>query len=438
MTRTKSRLFFKNALLISVHSNKEPFISDVLVSQEGLISYVGREITEDAEDADRVIDATGKWLLPGFVSAHSHFWQSGFPGQASDKSVNEWSEAIYQPARNLTPQDIYTLTSQGAASHIRKGITTAFNFTYSPNFRDGLADRAQFIAALDSGIRFVHGFNVGAVTPRWSNEQALARTKKFLEWASTVDTSGKYLGTMIANHGIIYRTDSSIHMEAEVMQKLNLHGHLHYLESPRSQDIETEQSRWTWLRDAGLIDQRLIVGHFLHPTPSMLREAAHAGVRMSWNPMSNGRLGSGIADIPEYLKKGLCIGLGVDGEASSDRCDPFENMRMGLYSTRGKYQDPSVLTTREVLYMHTLGAAKVLGIDEKVGSLEIGKQADMVLLDPPSSWKLDDPVSTLVLSAGVEDIRAVFVGGVEQWPHMSTVHKDPTRLPELAWTFSSK
>ncbi|KAJ5641397.1 Amidohydrolase 1 [Penicillium lividum] len=211
-----------------------------------------------------------------------------------------------------------------------------------------------------------------------------------------------------------------------------------YLESPISQDIETEQSRWTWLKNAGLIDQRLILGHFLHPTPFMLREAAHAGVRMSWNPMSNGRLGSGIADIPEYLKNGLYIGLGVDGEASSDRCDPFENMRMGLYSIRGKYQDPFVLTTREVLYMHTLGAAKVLGIEEKVGSLEIGKQADMVLLDPPSYWKLDDPVSTLVFSAGVENIRAVFVGEVEQWPHTSAVHEDPIRLPELAWTLPSK
>ncbi|KAJ6014141.1 Amidohydrolase 1 [Penicillium herquei] len=221
------------------------------------------------------------------------------------------------------------------------------------------------------------------------------------------------------------------------MRKLNLHGHLHYLESPRSQDRETEQSRWIWLINANLLGQQLILGHFLHPTPPMLKEAAHVGVRMSWNPMSNGCLGSGIADIPEYLKHGLCIGLGVDGEASSDRCDPFENMRMGLSSIRAKYQDPSILTTREVLYMHTLGAAKVLGVAEKVGSLEIGKQADIVLLDPPSYWKLDGHVSTLVLSAVVENISAVFVGGVEQWPHRSSIPEETTRLPELAWIFPS-
>ncbi|OJJ77449.1 hypothetical protein ASPBRDRAFT_190756 [Aspergillus brasiliensis CBS 101740] len=309
---------------------------------------------------------------------------------------------------------------QGATSHLRKGITTAFNFTYSPMFRDGLADRAQFTAALDSGIRFVHGFNVGALTPKWSQDQALARTQRFLKWASAFEK---------------YRTLSGHY--AEIMRRLNLHGHLHYLESPRPQDIAVEQFRWQWLKDAGLLNERLILGHFLHPTPSMLKEAAQAGVRMSWNPMSNGRLGSGIADIPEYLRYGLGIGLGVDGEASSDRCDPFENMRMGLYSIRGKYQDPSILTTREVLYMHTLGAAQTLGIADKVGSLEVGKQADIVLLDPPVTWTLDDPVSTLVLSAGVENIHAVFVGGVEQWPRRPSVAESAHNSSWQGWTFPS-
>ncbi|GKZ24679.1 hypothetical protein AbraCBS73388_011670 [Aspergillus brasiliensis] len=312
--------------------------------------------------------------------AHSHFWQRGFPGQASDKSVNEWSEAIYRPAMNLTTNDMYNLTMQGATSHLQKGITTAFNFAYSPMFRDGLADRAQFTAALESGIRFVHGFNVGALTPQWCQDQALARTQSFLKWASF---------------------------------------------------------RWQWLKNAGLLNERPILGHFLHPTPSMLKEAAQAGMRMSWNPMSNGRLGSGIADIPEYLRSGLGIGLGVDGEASSDRCDPFENMRMGLYSIRGKNKDPSILTTREVLYMHTLGAAQTLGIADKVGSLEVGKQADIVLLDPPVTWTLDDPVSTLVLSAGVENIHAVFVGGAEQWPRRPSAAESAYNSSWQVWTFPS-
>ncbi|KAJ5492401.1 Amidohydrolase 1 [Penicillium expansum] len=433
MVRAKNLIAFKKPLLVSVHSDQEPFTADVLVSHNGEITYIGNEIDEEDMEADIVIDATGKWLIPGFISAHSHFWQSAFPGQASDKTVNEWSEAIYEPAMRLTTQDFYNLTIQGASSHVRKGITTAFNFTYSLRFRDGLADRAQFAGALDSGIRFIHGFNIGAMTPKWSKKQAFMRTQKFLEWASTFENTGKYLGTMVANHGIMYKEDLSTHAEAEIMRKLNLHGHLHYLESPQSQDIETEQARWQWLKDAGLLNRRLILGHFLHTTTSMLEEAGHAGMSMSWNPMSNGRLGSGIADIPEYLKHNIHIGLGVDGEASSDRCDPFENMRMGLYSVRGKYQDPSVLTTREVLYMHTLGAARVLGISEKVGSLEVGKQADMILLEPPTAWRLTDPISALVFSAGVENINSVFIGGVEQWPQKP--NSAPSSLSWASWNF---
>lgn len=98
MARAKNLIAFKKPLLVSVHSDQESFTADVLVSHNGEITYIGNEIDEEDMEADIVIDATGKWLIPGFISAHSHFWQSAFLGQASDKTVNEWSEAIYEPA----------------------------------------------------------------------------------------------------------------------------------------------------------------------------------------------------------------------------------------------------------------------------------------------------------------------------------------------------
>ncbi|EQB54399.1 hypothetical protein CGLO_05776 [Colletotrichum gloeosporioides Cg-14] len=210
-------------------------------------------------------------------------------------------------------------------------------------------------------------------------------------------------------------------------------GQIHYLESPRSVDVDLEQSRWTWLRDAGAVNSRLILGHFLHPTPDILEEASSAGLKMSWNPISNGRLGPGIADIPKYRRHKLPIGMGVDGEASSDRSDPFENMRVGLYSVRGKYQDPSVLSPQDVFRMHTLGAADVLGVADKVGSLEVGKLADIVLLNPPHMGHLGNPVSAFVFSSGVEDIERVFIGGKEVWRRMPPLAKPTSNWP--AWEF---
>jgi cytosine/adenosine deaminase-related metal-dependent hydrolase len=212
-------------------------------------------------------------------------------------------------------------------------------------------------------------------------------------------------------------------VEAEIMHRFGLQGHLHYLESSLPEDIAAERSRWSWLKEAGLVGPALMLGHFLHPTTEMIREVVAAGVRMSWNPLSNGRLASGIADIPAYLKQSLSIGLGVDGEASSDRCDPFENMRMGLYSVRGMYKDPNALMPYDVLHMHTLGAAESLGVDDKVGSLTVGKYADMVFVEPPYSLLDSDSISTLVLSAGVEHVKEVFVGGLP----VSSTSGTPTR-----------
>ncbi|OJJ04308.1 hypothetical protein ASPVEDRAFT_85711 [Aspergillus versicolor CBS 583.65] len=412
MEHRKYRLVLRNALLIPIDSSQESsFTANIHVSHSGHIVYIGPEVAHDG-DADAVVDATGNWVLPGFISAHSHLWQSAFPGRACDESVNRWADDIYKHAAGLGADDFYELVRRGAQSHLEKGITTVFNFTYSPNFKDGKSDRAQFSGSIDAGIRFIHAFNIGAINKTWSVDQAVARTQKFLDWTAPYEETSQYLGTAVANHGVTYDDNKSIQAEAEIMGRFNLQGHLHYLESPLPDDIRFERSRWQWLKDAGLLNPRLILGHFVHPTAEMVSEAAMAGVRMSWNPLSNGRLGSGIVDTPAYLQKNLSIGLGVDGEASSDRCDPFENMRAGLYSVRGMYRNPKVLAPYDVLYMHTLGAARALGVENRVGSLTVGKFADMVLIEPPRSIRPGDPVSTVVLSAGIENVKEVFVGGV--------------------------
>ncbi|KAI8215793.1 amidohydrolase [Colletotrichum sp. SAR 10_76] len=433
MTAKQYAVAFTGGKVLSPRPDQGLYPADVLVSRDGTIAYVGLENRDEVATADVVIDAEGKWLLPGFVSAHSHLWQSKFAGQAPNSTVAEWGDGIYSEARELSASEFYDLTMQGARNHIRKGITTAFNFTFSARFREGQTDRAQFEGALDSGIRFFHGFNIGAIRETWTPELALQRARLFVDWASTFSHSSQYLGTMIAHHGINYDTDINTRMEAEVMRKLDLGGQIHYLESPRPVDVDLEQSRWKWLRDAGAVNLKLILGHFLHPTPDILDEASSSGLKMSWNPMSNGRLGSGIADIPKYRRHNLPIGMGVDGEASSDRSDPFENMRVGLYSVRGKYQDPSVLTPQDVFQMHTLGAADILGVADKVGSLEVGKLADIVLLNPPHMGHLGDPVSAFIFSSGVEDIERVFIGGKEVWPRTPPHAKPTCNWP--AWEF---
>ena len=192
--------------------------------------------------------------------------------------------------------------------------------------------------------------------------------------------------------------------ETEIIEILDLQGYLYYL------------------------------GHFMHPIPAILSEAGVTGIYMSWNPLSNRRLGSGVADIPKYPKHNLSIGLGVGGEASSDCCDLFKSIRMGIYSISGKYKDPQVLNPFDMLHIHTLGVAQTLGIADRVCSITVEKYADKILHEPPRALLDSDPIPILVLSAVVEHIQEVFVDGVLILlsPFASKVKVDNDRLK---WAF---
>src|SRR5262245_42208595 len=130
---------------------------------------------------------------------------------------------------------------------------------------------------------------------------------------------------------------------------------------------------------------------------------------MSWQPLSNGRLGSGIVDIPKYLSLGVKVGMGVDGEASADISDPFENVRMGLYFIRASYGHASIMQPIDVLRMATMGSAELMGIADKVGSLEIGKYADFNIISPPSP--VYDAAATIGFAVNSVNLDAVYVGG---------------------------
>jgi len=271
-----------------------------------------------------------------------------------------------------------------------------------------LAER-QFRAERDSGIRFVHGINIGRVGPQWSTEQANAFTKGFVEWVGAQPPTPGFLSVMINGAGTFVGTPAQAKAEAEVMRTLALGNQTHFLESPP--DKYEERAKFRWLQDAGLLGPGLLFGHFVHTDPWILRETVHAGAGMSWNPLSNGRLASGIVDIPAYVKAGLRIGMGVDGQASADRADPFENMRMGLYQVRARYEDASVLSPYDVLRMHTVGSADVLGVADRLGSLAPGKLADFLVLDPSDLGPIFDPYASLVFVAGTRDLARVYVGG---------------------------
>jgi 5-methylthioadenosine/S-adenosylhomocysteine deaminase len=341
-------------------------------------------------------------------------WQAAYRGLAADSTLLAWLDDVYTKRAAKAPaEDFYWFCLLGALDHLQHGITAAYDFNYSRTNQAGNPfDEAQFRGELQSGIRFVHGYEPGWMAPGVTIGQERDRLRKFLAWTAAQPPSSAFLSVMINGDTAFNNTYQQAVMEKALMDEFHLRNQSHYLEPPEPKTIAEERAKFRWFVKSGLLSDQLIFGHFIHPEKAILEQTAKAGVAVTWNPLSNGRMASGVADIPTYLKLGIRVGMGIDGEASGDLADPFENMRAGLYAVRDKYGDATVLSPYRVLWLHTMGSADVLGVKDKLGSLERGKFADFVMIDPLRLGAvLEDPYANLVLVAGERDIERVYVGG---------------------------
>ncbi|MBL7232684.1 amidohydrolase family protein [Komagataeibacter oboediens] len=410
----------KNAYIFSMSDKyKKPFTGYMLIDANGTILSVAPGTPGAGIHATTTLDAHGHWIMPGFISAHSHLWQAAYRGLAQDKTLPGWIDALYDKAASRAQaEDFYWFTLDGALDHLQHGVTAAYNFNYGNHWgqpkteRDNV-DHQQFRAEMDSGLRFVHGINPTADAADHSLDGARQHLRGFIDWSRAQPASTTFLSVML--NGTVAFQDSPAHaqseamLEAALMKEFGVSNQTHYLEPPDT--IASEQAVFPYFAQSGMMGPNLIFGHFIHTTPEILSQTGHAGAAMSWNPLSNGRLASGTADIPTYLKDGIRVGMGEDGEASADLADPFENMRTGLYAIRDKYQSASIMSPYDVLRLHTVGSASVLQVSDRLGSLEVGKLADFLVIDPTHLAHVFDPYATLVLAASERDLEQVYVGG---------------------------
>jgi 5-methylthioadenosine/S-adenosylhomocysteine deaminase len=422
-TGRPAKLVVKNAFVLTMATGqREPLKGYLVVGEDGRLLTVAAGDPPAGLETKETLDAGGHWVIPGFISAHSHLWQSAFRGLGADKTLLGWIDALYAPAVKSSPEDMYWFTLDGALDHLQHGITGVYNFNYEARGRGRTSlnvtadeyDQKGFRAEMDSGIRFVHSMSVGRATalgvqPSYGAAQARLPLKAFLDWIDAQPRSPNFLSVMISGGTAFNDTYQQTLMEKQLGDEFHLGNETHYLEPPETQ--YEQQSKFRWFMDSGLLSKQLIFGHFIHSNSFILAESAKAGVAMSWNPLSNGRLASGVADIPAYLKAGMRVGMGVDGEASADVADPFENMRAGLYAIRDKYENATIMSPYDVLRLHTMGSADVLGVADRLGSLEPGKYADFLMIDPTRFRTVFDPYASLVFVTEEPDLERVYVGG---------------------------
>ena len=402
------RILVRNGTLFTLQPGEtNPRKGYLLAGEDGKILRVGYGDPPPGIRASQVLDASGMFVMPGFVSAHNHLYQSAMRGLASDQPLGGWLDAIRPYRTQGPPEDHYYQTLAGCFDLLRHGITTAFNF----NDADGQTgiDVQGFSAELASGLRFVHGYCLPVGGTRQSRS---ADFDGFYAYTRRFSRRSAFLALALGGYSCIAPDKDYAMLEGEIMARYGLYNEAHYLEPAAPAQVAAQRARFGWFADSGELGPRLSFGHLVHADDAILSRIAASGAGMVWNPLSNGRLASGTPDIPKFMRLGIRIGMGVDGQASADVADPFENMRAGLYVIRARSEDPAALLPRDVLRFHTLGSADVIGVADRVGSLEKGKFADFLIVDPHlmETGPVFDPYGSLVLACGTPNIESVYVG----------------------------
>lgn len=369
--------------------------ADVLIAGDRIRS-VGRSL--GVADA-KLIDGRGKIVMPGFVDAHTHLWQTLIRGRASDQNLHGWLNKCVTPLYGsaVTGADAYAGARLSAFDSVSSGITTVVDWSHAYN-----ADFAcgNLRALTDSKLRFFFAYGCEGSLEQMS---AVRRLKHDLIDRSPLAHLQIAVHATVANYT---RLAPCVQLGRELGVPLNVH-----LNESQA-DLPTEQMEA--LRRLRALRPGLIVNHAVYMTDAELDELARHDVRVSHSPLSNMRLAAGVARLPDMRARGIKIGLGLDG-GPNDTTDMFNTMRIAVGLQRAVSTNPTTFPMPgEALRMATLGGAEVLGLEREIGSLTPGKQADIQVIDaqqvnfaPRVDWK-----SQLVFNAQPSNVHWVFVNGI--------------------------
>ncbi len=375
--------------------------------EDGIIQKVGQRSELDQEEADLVVDGN-LIVMPGLVNTHTHAAMVGFRGLADDLPLMEWLEKHIWPMERemVTPTFIRHGVKLAMMEMIRGGTTTFADMYFFQRDAAQVVDRVGMRAVLAEGV-------IDFPTPANPDpESQLAYTESFIrEWL---------------NHPLIipavgphapYSTSPDVYRRAHALsERYGVPLLTHVAETQA--EIQQIQERYgktpvEHLANLGVLDERTVAAHMVWVTEKDMDLVEQYRIGIAHCPESNLKLASGVAPVPAYLRRGLKVGLATDGATSNNDLDMIGEMRTAALLHKGHQQDPTVATAEQVLWMATLGGAQVLGLSDRIGSLEPGKEADLITLDLDAAHltPIYNPISHVVYAAKASDVRDVFVRG---------------------------
>lgn len=395
--------------VLTMEAGAAPIENGAVAIEDGLVVAVGpaQELLGLAPTGE-IIDASGCLVMPGLVNTHSHLAMTLLRGIADDIPLKQWLEDHIWPAerRLMTAEVVRLGTRLAAAEQLLAGVTTTTDMYFFG------ADAAEVLSEVGQRAVVTEAL-IDHPTPSCPTpEDALARQRELI----TSLVGHPLLTASVAAHAPYSVSAANLVLEAELAEEHGVPFQIHLSETRwEVQKLLEEKgmSPVAYLAGLGALSERTLAAHCVHLSPEDIALLAEFEVKVAHNPVSNLKLASGVAPIPALLDAGVTVGLGTDGAASNNTLDLIRDAQLAALLHKGSSGDPTVLPARTVLDMITASGARALGLEQRVGTLTPGLEADLICLslDGPHAVPVYDPYSHLACAARASDVRHVLIRG---------------------------
>jgi len=419
--------------LIPVEPSAVVLDEHALVIDQGIII----DICPQAEVATRYQANATEYLkqhvlMPGLVNTHTHAAMALFRGIADDIPLKSWLEDWIWPLETRwgSTEMVRDGTLLACAEMLRAGITTFNDMYFFPEAAAEAVDQSGIRASLGI-LAFEVPTSYGLGADDYLNRGLAIRDAL---------RNHPRLSFMLAPHAPYTVTDKTFERIAVLAAQtgLGIHIHLHETQHEVEESIAQHGERPIARLDRlGILGPQTLAVHIVALNDIDIEMIARQGVHVSHCPTSNLKLGSGFARTRDLSRAGINLALGTDGAAANNRLDLLSEARLAGLIAKGSHHDPSLFPTHQLIYMATLGGARALGLDHKIGSLQIGKHADLcaIRLDEAATLPVFDPASQVVHCAGRDQVTDVWVGGqrVVKMKHLMQISQEEIYLKAKTW-----
>lgn len=396
------KILIKHCNLISVEPEREKIEKDIdILIENNLIKKIGKNINEEA---DKIIEANNKIVMPGLINTHAHVPMSIFKENLDGYSLQEWlTQKIWPAEAKLTNEDIYNASIMSFREMVRTGTTTIVDMYF---MQENIIK-----AAIDTNVRIE--LTRTLMDSDGTGEKKIQELENLIKEYSNKNEN---ITINVGAHALYTCSEEYVQKAISMAQKYNLNFQMHFCEN--SQEVIDIKREYNVENPAEVLEKYLgstntILAHCVKLNDIDIEKMKKLNISVAHCPISNLKLGCGVARIYELQKQGINVSLGTDGQGSGSSLDLFEAMKFTALLQKGINEEPKQMPAYEVIKMATINGAKALKMENEIGSIKEGKKADLIIIDMnnPVITPVNDIFSAIVYNTKGTDVETTIING---------------------------